>query len=459
MAITDNIKAALPIRVKNLFWPVIPNAPIKDQMAHKKGALDLSEYVAPIQFTRTVVDVAMWREAIDEMERQILPYRVKVQRIYADTYLNGQTYAAITKRKNLTLLKEFGLFNGETKNEEATKLLDTKWFASLMSYALDAQFFGYTLIGLGDFENNNFPNLKLIRRENVSPDRLSLSPIVYSPNSMVYFMDKDCKDDSGRAYYDWSIYVETPSETGQSRCGYGLLYKVALYEIYLRHNLSDNATFNEIFGQPHRVIKTDKTEKTDIDFLEKQAQNMGANAYSIIGHNDEIDFIDSGAGGNGYKSYESLEARLEKKISKIILGHADAIDSTPGKLGGQNNSEQSPVYQALQEVEALDNKFIEEVVNNQVLGKLRNIGLPIPQGLVFKFLNNSEIQEQLEKQSEVNAKIAVWLRDLKTAGIKVTDTKKLSEMLGIEVEISEEPVNEPVLPKNIKNQLDTLYDL
>lgn len=454
--IQDVISKAIPQSVKNWWFPVVGNTPIHDGMEHKQGAKDISSYIAPVQFTRTTTDVSTWREAINEAERQILPFRTAMQRIYADTFLNGQTYAAIQKRKNLSLLKEYALFNPDgSENEEATKLINDEWFSLLMNYCLDAQYFGYTLVGLGDYKENGFPDLRLIKRENVSPDRLCVAPIVGSPQGWVYFMNPESKDEQGNAFMDWTVYVETPSETGQSRCGYGLLYKVALYEIFLKNNLADNATNNELFTQPYRQFKTDKTSPEEVAFAERQMQNMGAKAYAITGMNDEIKFIDTSAGGQGYKTYESLELRLMKMISKVIFGNSDVMDPTPGKLGN-GQGEESPVKQALEDVEVTDNKFFTNIANKQILPKLRKIGLKIPEDVKFGFKNNKEEQEEQEHRNESNGKIATWVKSLSDSGYEV-DINELQEIMGMKLVKKAEP-KEPKFPKEIKNKLNRLYE-
>ncbi len=442
-------------QIKNWWFGAIQPAPLKDLAKSGNGAKDIGSYIAPIQFTRTTNDVQTWRAAIEEMERQILPFRTQVQRIYADTYLNGQTYAAIKKWKNLTLLKEYGLFKEDgTEDVEATKLIEGKWASLINDYVLDANFFGYTLIGLGDFDGIGFPNLKLIKRENISPDRLCVMPIVGSPQGWVYFTDPESKDEAGNAFIDWTIWVETPSETGQSRCGYGLLYKLALYEIFLKNNLADNATNNELFTQPYRQFKTDKTQADEVNELEKQAQNMGARAYAITGHNDEIIFHDTSSGGNGYKTYESLEDRLQSMISKIGFGNADVMDSKSGKLGNQQG-EDNPVQKALEDAEAIGSKFLATEWNTQIIPKLRKIGVKIPEGLTFKFKNSHELEEIQERKNETNAKVATWVKAFSDAGYEV-DPLQIEEMTGIK--LVKKTVQEPKgLTPAIKNKLDDIY--
>ena len=69
--------------------------------------------------------------------------------------------------------------------------------------------------------------------------------------------------------------MKTPSDTGQSDCGYGLLYKVALYEIFLRNTLGYNGDFVELYSQPYRIGKTTKTNEDERALLEQALQKYG----------------------------------------------------------------------------------------------------------------------------------------------------------------------------------------
>lgn len=203
----------------------------------KMSARRIGSVIAPYQFTRIKQDVRLWRDAITEAELAWYPHRVKMQRIFMDTILNGHVLACLNKRKNLTLLKKYAIYNGDKIDEKATELLQAEWFHNLLDYSLEAKFFGYSLIQLGDLVDNKFPNLTIVKRENVSPDRLNITSLVYSVSG-IDFMNPEEVDEEGNSFFDWSLYVSTPSDKGQSICGYGLLYNIALYEILLRNILS-----------------------------------------------------------------------------------------------------------------------------------------------------------------------------------------------------------------------------
>jgi len=431
-------------KIKNFWFSTNPN-----DLKQNGSAQNINKHIAPVQFHRIKHDILSHREALTEAENPILPFRVKMQRIFADTPLNAHVSACIKKRKNMILLKDFGLYKGDVIDENATALLKQKYFFDIMNYASDADLYGYSLINLGDLDGNKLKDVTLVKRENVSPDRLTVAQIPYSPQGLVNFMDKNCLDENGQSYYDWSIYIDTLTDTAQSKCGYGLLYKIAYYEIFLRNLMGFNVDFAEVFGQPLRHAKTNHTEGAEYDKLAESMANMASNPSIITDMQTEIAFITASGNGTGYMVYPNLEERLEKKISKELLGHADAIDSTSGKLGSNDE-----VKEALKDTETIQVRQFEHNANSIIIPKLINIGIPIPLGLTFKFKNDKEKLEIRTAQDASNLNTAIIAKTLKDAGLKM-DAEYFFERTGIPVEEVEETEEQPNL--NIKNSLKELY--
>ena len=445
--------------VKNAFGaniqPTTFGAPGSVAVRQGGGSTDpqrnLTNRIAPVQLQRMRHDVAMWREAVIEAENAWYPHRVKMQRLYIDTILNGHVFSLMERRKDLTLLRDFCFKDTKgDENEELKKLFDKEWFDLFMGYTLDALYFGYSLISLGDIDADKFTNTSLIRRWNVSPDRLNVPEFIYSLSGAKF---------AEEPYKDWHIWVSTPSENGVGTCGYGLFYKIALYEIFLRNTLGYNGDFVELFAMPYRVGKTTKTEEAERAELEAAIQNMGSAGWALIDPMDEIEFLENSMAGSGYTAYESLEERCEKKVSKIILGHEDAVSSTPGKLGS-GQGEDNPVSSALKDKQVKDGKFVERVINGQLLPKMRNLGFKIPEDISFEFKNDAEKEAFRAKEDASNKLTSEIAQVMKNAGLKM-DPKYFEERTGIKAveieDIQEEDEESKVQLETIKNQLHNLY--
>lgn len=434
-----------------------------------RDARMMQRVIMPLQLERITHDIAAWREAVSAAENAWYPSRYKMQRMFVDSILEGHTLACMQKRKDLSALKDFVILNssGEVDEELSKIIADQTWFDNLLSAILDAQFYGYSLIQLGDLiiegKEFKFPQLLSLRRWNVEPDRQNLVSIPHQ-RSGINFMDPNEVDDNGASYYDYSVYVDTPTDVGHSICGYGLLYNVALYGIILKNNLGNNADYTQNFSTPYRHAKTQMTlEEGARQDLENALSNIGSNGYVITPEGVTLDFHESNS-GNGYKSYESLEARCEKKISKLILGHSDAMDATPGKLGsGQGDKDESPVGAALLDTEKRQDKFLLQTLNDVALPKLQKLGFPIPKGYKIGVTRDREEIESRKQEDECNKTTAEIAQTMKKGGLKM-DAKYFFERTGIPCEEVEDapimsPSNEkkPPFSKEVQNRLKELY--
>lgn len=444
---------------KALEWGTgIPTRPaVIEDSKSPVAARNLSTVISPVQLQRLRHDVQMWRQAIDEAEQAWYPHRVRMQRLYIDTILNGHVFSLMERRKDLSLLRDFKICDGRgEENEEWSEYFrDQEWFSLFLAYGLDALFFGYSLISLGDVKNDAFPDLSLVRRWNVSPDRLNVARYVYSLSG-VQFLEEP--------WSDWHIWISTQSENGATNCGYGLFYKIGLYEILLRNTLGFNADFIELYGMPYRVGKTTKTTEDERAEMEQALQSMGSAGYAILDPQDEITFLETRLSGTGWESYSNLEGRCIKVVSKLILGHEDAASSTPGKLGAGGDKEDNPITMAMLGKQTKDGRFLENVVNKSLLPRMRNLGFNIPQELKFKFKNDEEKEAFRQREDKSNQATAGVFKTIKDAGGK-PDWKYFTDRTGIPVEEMPEPV--PVIGQTgkeegkfndrIQNKLNRLY--
>lgn len=451
MQIVTKATAAIT-RAKNYFFsPAVISAQVDN--IKKKTATDknLSGYIFPAQLARLRFDILMWRDAIREAEQAYYPHRVKMQQMYNDVILNGHTDACWSRRKDLTLLRDFEILNSSGEDlDDVKELLQKPWFSYFVGYTLDAIAFGYSLIALGDVVADSFPDLQVIRRWNVSPDRHNVTAFIYAIGGVDFLADEEVKK--------WHVWVPTNNDIGVSTCGNGLLYKVALPSIYLRNNMGNNADYAENYGQPIRKGTTTKTEEAERAEFARALASMGSDAWILLDPTDEVELVESKSTGQGFKVYESIEERCERAIARIILGHADALDSVPGKLGG-TDGEKSPAYMAMRDKQTKDGAYVEAVINHELLPRLREIGFNIPDDAVFKYKNDHEKEEFREREDRSNQATATIAKTMKDAGLKM-DPAYFEERTGIPTTEAEPP--EPKDPpaagiERVINKLKLLY--
>jgi phage gp29-like protein len=406
--------------------------------------------IIPLQMLRIRQDVTTRKAAIDEAERAYFPYRVKLQQMYVNTRENAFIRACIDRRKDLTLLRKWEFKNANNEIDDnltnlfcetiAGKTQVKSWFYNYINTVLDAIYYGYSLVYLGDIVNGEFPYIAPVKRQNISPDRYNIGSFPYMTVGVDFLTDEQ--------YKDWYIYASTPNELGTSPCGYGLFWELSIYEIFLRNLVGFNGDFVELFAQPFRVGRTNKTEEYERAAFESTLSQMGSSGYAILDDiGDSIEFIETSLGGSGYKGYADFETRLEAKCSQLILGHADAIKSVPGKLGTQG--EGSPAETALLDKQTKDAAYLLPYVNKVLFDKMRSLGFNIPDGSVACMMNDNE-------ENEIAGHFADMAVKMKQAGLQM-DAEYFTEKTGIPVAQIQAPQPINPIPQKAQNKLNLLY--
>ncbi len=395
--------------------------------------------IAKVSMMQMRQDAQTRKDAIQEASDAYRPYRVKMQRLYLNTAENGHIHACIERRKDLTMLRKwkFTDLNGK-ENEKIGEMFNGKqWFESVISNSLDALFYGYSLIWLGNITNNEFVDTEIEKRWNVNPDAKLITPYEYGYYGVDFINDKQ--------YCNSYIYVDTPHNQGVSKCGFGLFYILSTYEILCRNVLGLNGDYVEVNVVPIRQIKTTKTEEAERNELYEAGISIASNGLILTDHTDDL-ILHQNNNGTGYIAFDNFEKRLESQISKLILGHADAITSIPGKLG--NDSEQSPASIALRDKQTKDGRFIENVVNQQLLPKMRALGFAIPEGITAELMNDNEDVDIANNITDLAVK-------MKQAGLQM-DANYFTGKTNIPISSVEAP-KQVKQPDSITNKLKEIY--
>jgi phage gp29-like protein len=427
--------------------------------ARPKVGWRVKDAIAPIAVQRIKQDIGRWRMAIQEAETPTNPQRYLMQQMYLDTVLNGHVTACIEKRYAGVLKKGIEVVNekGE-QNEDLTKLYSKRWMFDIIRYILDARMYGYTLIQLGDMKNFEFEELYTIRRSNINPEKEIVTKDFYSLDGISVYDPQ---------YEKNLIWVKTISEVGMAanwgKCGNGLLYKVAPYEIWYRQAIAFWNEYLQRFGAPMALGKTNSRDEQMRSQMSEMLSNMGSMGWGVFDTDDDIELIESAGKSGSTETYPNMINMLEKIISKIFLGHADGIDSVPGKLGS-SQGDKSPAYLALKDIEAFDCQFVEFELEKNVMPKLIGLGFPLPKGYTIKFVNSYEKMEARATEDTNNKVTAEMVKVLFDAGLKV-DAKWFEERTGIPVEDKPEPKADPIKAKNLfderiklENAITDLYN-
>ena len=115
------------------------------------------------------------------------------------------------------------------------------------------------------------------------------------------------------------------------------IYRAAVWAyLFKNYSIKDWVAFAEVYGMPLRLGKYDPSaSEGDRNALKTAVQSLGSDAAGIISKSTEIEFVSAIQRGASSEVFEKIANFWDAQLSKRVLGHAAAADSTPGKLGNE----------------------------------------------------------------------------------------------------------------------------
>lgn len=204
----------------------------------------------------------------------------------------------------------------------------------------------------------------------------------------------------------------------------GLLRTLAWWYLFGNYASKGMIKFTERYGMPLVIGKYGENANEDVRaVIEDAVKNLGQDAAAVIDMSSEIDVMDSGADRKG-EIYTAVRHMVNQQISKAILGHASTTESTPGKLGAEDQAMQVQAYRIERDAKALD-----DTLNSQLIEPMAIWG----EGQVYCY-----IKTRWEDTEDQNT-IAERFTKLITAGIDLPKAY-VYETLEIPEPLEEEPV-------------------
>lgn len=287
---------------------------------------------------------------------------------------------------------DFQILLNDTENKELKKLFETGWFTDFITYAIDQEFYGHSLIEFGQLIDGIFKDVSLIFRDNVIPEF----------QSVLLETTDDITD--GIPYADnldnWFLV-----EVGSKRY-LGLLMTAAIDIIYKNDARTDWASFNERFGMPLLSITTDTSNDDELDELENMAIHFGSNGYVIGSQETEIDVKQATGTENGHKKYADKIELCDSYISKLINGQTSTSDekSYVGSAEVQERVLNTYTKGRLQR--------IQRIINDKLIPFLIYHGYPL-EGAKFQYIDllKKEVKETVTDTDTEKKKSELKLND------------------------------------------------
>ncbi|MGM9852687.1 MAG: DUF935 family protein [Muribaculaceae bacterium] len=339
-------------------------------LAKESERKQVQRMVIELQRTTDVLtrkDIKNWRDAWQLAINVDSPNRQRLYDIYRDVEVDLHLSGCVGQRTGFVMAKSFKLVDQNGKEDEkALHYFDQAWFKQLMRYVLEANFWGHSLIELGEVATDGdgcicFSDVTLIPRKHVIPEYHR----VITDLSQDWHTGIDYHE---APFAEWLIEAGRPHDLG-------IYLKAATQTIPKKNMLAFWDTFGEIFGMPMRIARTTSRDKKEIDRLDRMLREAGASLSMVAGQDTEIEFVESGK-GDAYNVYDKRIERANSELSKLVIGQTMTIEDGSSLSQSQTHLE---VFQNL--IEA-DCDMIRDIVNSQLLPRMARLGFPV-KGLRF----------------------------------------------------------------------------
>lgn len=340
----------------------------------RDGEFDLSKPQDRKRFQRVVIDrmnetdrlvehdISHWRRACQSAVNVENPNRCHLYDIYNDVEMDNHLSGAVEQVNGFVKCRAFKLVNaqGDTDDEVQT-YFQTSWFKDFIDYILEARYWGYSLIELGDIitdENSrlSFNGVGIVNRKHVIPEY----------GRVIKNLGDDWRtgaDYREHPYTNWYIGVGKTHDLGLYR-------KAALQTIPKKYSFAFWENFEEMFGVPIRVAKTSSRDAKDRKILGSMMENMGHKAWGVFGEDTEISLVET-AKSDSYNVYDKRIERANSELSKLILQQTMTIDD------GSSRSQSETHLDVFENLITSLCEQVRDTVNTQLIPRMVRLGFPV----------------------------------------------------------------------------------
>ncbi len=330
----------------------------------------VTQLVAKIQRTTealTRADMQDWRTAWQWAINVDSPNRQRLYDIYRDADIDNHLSGCIEQRKGFVLAKSFKIEDKSGNvQDDAVHFFNQAWFKQLLRHALDSEYWGHSLIELGDLIKDGdgcpcYSGVRLIPRKYVIPEY----------GRVITDLGQDWRtgiDYHANPFSDWLIEAGQPDSLG-------LLLKAATQTIPKKNMLAFWDTFGEVFGMPMRIGHTTVRDDKELSKMENMMQNMGTEFWALFPEGTEIEVVESSK-GDAFNVYDRRVDRANSELSKLIIGQTMTIED------GSSLSQSQTHLEVFQNLVDSDADMLADLVNNQLIPRMVKHGFPL-KGLRF----------------------------------------------------------------------------
>lgn len=335
----------------------------------QKGANIKKEiHFVPTAPRRQNFDIQHWRNAIKQAEDVRYPNRIALYDIYKDILLDGHLISVIEQRENALLNNniEFAKNNGR-ENEAINDLIQLPWFEEFILEIFRSKLWGYSLLWV-DISGGMFNDFESLNRKHIIPEQGVFVKRQYDRNGIKYLE---------QPYNHYTIPVGFKKN-------YGRLLEAVPWVLLKRGDISDWASFNEIFANPIRKGSYPMYNDDAKMALMEGLRDMGAFGTVIHPKDTDLEFLIANAAGSA-DTYSKLAHVCDMQLSKLIVGQTMTTDN------GSSHSQAEVHLEIAKQYTARDRRLVINTLNTSFAQLLKWHGFN-PDGGMFKYVEEVDLE-------------------------------------------------------------------
>lgn len=265
------------------------------------------------QVQRFGIGLEDYMQGIRSAENVDFTQRVKIYDIFSDCLMDPHLFSVVQKRKSGVLGRKIEFRRNGVADDKVNEQLASPWFQRFREDALDAQYWGFTLVQFYRNEKG-WIDYFMVPRKHVDP--------------VLRLIKTRQTDINGESFDE---YADLLMIEGKEHLG--ILAKCAPYVIYKRGTLGDWVQFSEIFGMPVRKYTYDAADPEALQAAQDAARAQGGAAAYFCAEGSNLDLVETGNTRGSSELYDHLVDRCNAEMSKAILGNT--LTTEAGKVGTQ----------------------------------------------------------------------------------------------------------------------------
>lgn len=336
------------------------------------------------QNQRFGLDLSMYKAAIRAAENMDYTQRARLYDMYEDVMLDTHMISVVGKRRSALLKLPVEFRRDGMPDENVNVQIRSPWFRRFLKDALDAQFYGFTLVQFTK-GTDGYLDYTLVPRKNVDP-QLQLI--------------KRYQSDLGG--YPFGDYGNLLMIDGDMKLG--LLAACLPWVIRKNGTVGDWCQFSELFGMPIRDYAYDAADEDARRRTLADAMSQGSGSVYVHPDGTKLSFIESGNKSGSADVYQKLADLCNREMSKAILGNTlttEASETGTQALGTVHRAEEEGLTDS-------DRTFILNILNYQMTDIFLDMGIDTTGG-EFVFVHAGDMSRKDKAELLFSARVRLGL--------------------------------------------------